>query len=251
MNIQNTLKTIVFILCTSILMYSCSKDEYYSDGGQAQAKFDGSILDYMDSKPVLFDTIAQIIRLAGLEETFKNDEFTFFAPSDPDIKDLIGSLEKGGLNSQLFGLGLDTIKNLSDVDSAIWRNHLLKYMFRGKNLLKDYPQIDYSLISTFPGQHYISFAGNITNIGVEYQDVIQYDGNGNETSRLKYMGYRQLNLNYISDETNPNNFWQIPVSSSDIQPNNGVIHVLNYTKSSFGLDNGSWEIINDILESKR
>ncbi len=247
MNIKHTLKALFLLICTSIVFNSCSKDDYYTDGGLAQAKFDGSILDYLDSKPVLFDTIAQIIRLAGLEETFHNEEFTFFAPADPDIKDLIGSLEKGGLNQELFRNNLDTIKTLADVDSVIWRNHLLKYMFRGKNLLKDYPQIDFSLRNTFPGQNYISYAGRITNIGVEYKDVSQ---NG---STLKYMGYRQLHLNYLPDESNPDNLWIVPVSTSDIQPTNGVIHVLNYLRSSFGLDNGrgSGSIFNDIIESKR
>ena len=235
---------IILILFGLLIFSACSKDDYYEDGGLAEAKFDGSILEYLDSKPVLFDTIAEIIRLAGLEETFNNDEFTFFAPSDPDIKDLIGSVDKGGLNSQLYYLGLDTITKLSDIDPKIWETHLLKYMFLGKNKLADYPQIDFSLLNIHAGQNYIALSGDVSNIGVVFNDAI---GGG---SVLKYMGYRQLHLSYYLDPTDPDSYLSYPISTSDIQPNNGVIHVLNYTRTAFGLDLGL-TIIADIIQSKR
>lgn len=243
---------LTFLLLGLIFISSCSKDDYYEDGGLAEAEFDGSILEYLETKPVLFDSIVEVIKLAGLEETFLHEEFTFFAPSDPDIKSLIGESRRYGLNNSLFYSGLDTIENLADIDSAIWRKHLLKYMFTGKKRLEDYPQIDFSLLNTYPGQNYLSFAGNVTNIGVEFQDVVQYDGAGNEISRLKYKGYRQLYLTYYPDESDPDRYLSYPVSTSDIQPTNGVIHVLNYIKTSFGLDSeGSAEFINDVIQSKR
>lgn len=242
----------IFPLMGLLFISSCSKDDYYEDGGLAQAEFDGSILAYLETKPVLFDSIVEVIKLAGLEDTFHNEEFTFFAPSDPDIKDLIGESRRSGLNSTLFYNGLDTIQTLADIDSTIWRKHLLKYMFSGKNKLENYPQIDFSLRNTYPGQNYISFSGNVSNIGVVYNDVVQYDGSGNEISRLKYKGYRQLYLTYYPDDSDPDLYRNYPVSTSDIQPTNGVIHVLNYIQTSFGLDSdGSQEFINDVVQSKR
>ncbi len=100
-----------FITVMLILgMGSCKKDAYYQDGGLAQAKFDGSIMDYLDSKPREFDSIAQIIRLAGLEEDFKSKEFTFFAPRDENIKKLIGLAKSNtvidqSVNWMLYNLG--------------------------------------------------------------------------------------------------------------------------------------------------
>lgn len=46
-------KIIGYALLTMVLfgIVSCKKDAYYKDGGLAQAKFDGSIMDYLDSKP--------------------------------------------------------------------------------------------------------------------------------------------------------------------------------------------------------
>ncbi|WP_156306887.1 fasciclin domain-containing protein [Sphingobacterium endophyticum] len=229
---------------------ACNKDDYYEDGGLAKAEFDGTIIQYLETKPVLFDTIVQIIKLAGLENDFKTKEFTFFAPSDPDIKQLIGTVGKGGLNEVLFFNGLDTIQKLSDIDSLIWRKHLLKYMFKGKNKLADYPQVDFQLLGTYPGQNYVSMSGAVSKIGVVFNDIIQMSGS-TEVARLKYKGYRQLFLSYMPDYGNPDNLLRYPVSTSDIQPTNGVIHVLNYNLTYFGLNLASIDVIQDVIQSKR
>jgi hypothetical protein len=242
---KRILSILICSIVLSVLIHSCAKDEYYVDGGIAEAKFDGSILDYLDSKPREFDSIAQIVRIAGMEDMFNNQEFTFFAPRDEDVKDLIGTYTNGGLNRTLYNLGLDTIKTLEDVDGEIWQRYILRHMFNGKKLLKDYPQIDYSLMSVYGGQYYYSMSGNVCNIGVIYNDAKSSDG----TSTLKYMGYRQLHIAYVPNLANPSNFQTIPIASSDIQPKNGVIHVLNYLRSQLGYNHS--DLANDIIDSKR
>lgn len=229
----------------TLAFFSCSRDDYYTDGGRAEAIFDGSIMDYLDAKPREFDTIAQIIRLAGMEDRFRNDEFTFFAPHDADIKDLIGTYTTGGLNRELYNMMLDTIVTLEDVSPDIWAFYLQRHMFRGKNLLADYPQIDLDLKSVYGGQNYYSLGDAVCNIGVEYQDAVSSDG----TSRLRYLGYRQLGIGYIPDLSRPTNYGRIDVASSDIQPHNGVVHVLDYRDGEFGFSNS--QVSADIIESKR
>lgn len=241
----SALKITCFFLLISSMFGSCKKDEYYTDGGLAQAKFDGSILDYLDAKPREFDSIAAIIRLAGLEEEFRNQEFTFFAPRDEDIKELIGLARKNayqnayGVNQTLYILGRDTISQLSDVDGDIWRKYLLRYMFIGKRKLADYPQIDFNLLNVYKGQNYTSFGNTVCNIGVVY----------NNASGLQYLGYRQLYISYIPDISQPTQWFSIPIASSDIQPTNGVVHVLDYTRAYFGYTGN--EVSEDIIESKR
>lgn len=245
----------IFMITALLLsMGSCKKDDYYEDGGLAKAKFDGSIMEYLDSKPREFDSIAQIIRLAGLENDFQTKEFTFFAPRDESVRKLIG-LAKGnaqrgasGVNMLLYLLGRDTVKTLADVDSTIWRKYLLRYMFNGKRKLMDYPQLDLDLLNVFKGQNYTSLGNTVSNIGVVYNDAIN-DSDKNNITRLKYMGYRQLHISYIPDISRPMEWWTCPIASSDIQPDNGVVHVIDYTKADFGYRSG--EIIADILESKR
>lgn len=232
-------RLVSFACCMIILLSACKKDEYYVDGGLANPIFDGDVLAYLESKPAEFDTIAQIVKLAGLEKTFRTEEFTFFAPRDENIKELIGTERTNGVNKSLYQAGRDTIKTLADVDSVIWRKYLERYMFKGKNLLKDYPQIDFDYLNVFAGQNYYSYNNSVSKIGVVFGDA----------SSIKYIGYRQLTISYIKDVSQPNSWSTQRITSSDIQPKNGVVHVLNYTQHSFGFDRDEVEI--DIMESKR
>ncbi|MFB2121419.1 hypothetical protein [Parapedobacter sp. 2B3] len=250
---ENILK---ILLAGLIFLSSCKRDDYYVDGGVANPVFNGTVLEYLDSHPQL-DTIGQLVRLAGLEDNFTADELTFFSPSDVNIKMLIGRVNYQGTdpgwmgnraNQQLYNLGLDTIQTLADVDSAIWRKYLERYMFHGKHTLSDYPQIDFSVLNTFGGQNYYAYNNTVSNIGVVFHDAVTDEGKPTE-SRLKYMGYRQLYISYIPNVSIPENWIDTPVASSDIQPSNGVVHVLDFTKRGFGFD--PQEVIDDIIQSKR
>ena len=219
------MKNVIFIFAILLTFTACERDEYYQDGGKAVAKFNGDMLQYLESKPVPFDTIAQLVKLAGLEETFKNETFTFFAPSDEYIKQTIGTIHTDGLNRRLYNLDKDTVINLSDIHPLIWRKYLQRYMFKDANLLKDYPQIDFGQKLMFPGQLYYAYDKSVFNIGVEFGDA-----NG-----IKYIGYRSILISYIPDISRPDDNWRTTrVSSSDIQPKNGVVHTLQWDGGNFG-----------------
>lgn len=206
------------------LISSCSKDEYYIDGGKANPVFNGTVLQYLESNPK-FDTIAQIVKLANMEDVFNNDDITFFAPTDEVVRRTIGFVNsrlpfvRDGLNQQLFDENKDTIQVLSDVPSTVWRRYLMRYIVKGKFLAKDFPQLDYDLRQLFPGGYYFGFNGDLANIGVVY----------NETNGVKYTGYRQLTISHIPDPSSPSNFTSAAVATSDVQPKNGVVHVLAIT----------------------
>lgn len=216
----------------------CEQDEYYIDGGLADPVFDGSVLEYLESKPAEFDSLVQVIKLAGLEETFRQEEFTFFAPRDRNIKELIGRADGSGLNWNLYLLGKDTVQTLADVDSLIWRKYLHRHMFRGKNKLMDYPQIDFDIKTIYPGQNYYALSDDVFNIGVVYEDA----------GGVQYAGYRQLRISFIPDVSRPDeNWYTVPVASSDIQPSNGVVHVLDVLISQFGFN--QYDVINEIVSN--
>jgi len=214
--INQYIKPIIYCsVLLTMMVASCKQDDYYIDGGKADPKFKGNMMEYLESNPK-FDTIAQIVKLAGMEEAFKNEDLTFFAPTDEVIRRTIGIYSSGGLNRDLFDLGKDTIKVLSDVQPEIWRKYLTRYLFKGKMTAKDYPQLDFTLKPLYPGGFYRGYNKDLANIGVVYNPV-----NG-----VNYIGYRQLSFSYIPDSANPDNFLPAAVASSDIQPTNGVIHVL-------------------------
>ncbi|GGC21611.1 hypothetical protein GCM10011386_12010 [Parapedobacter defluvii] len=256
--VTHTGRPLLALLLVSSLLSSCKQDEYYTDGGKANPYFDGTIMDYLDSRPIELDSVAEVARLAGLDEVLNTEELTFFAPKDEEIRRLIGQvnyegedpfLKTGTANQRLYDLGLDTIQTLSDIDSVIWRKYLERYLFHGKKLLKDYPQIDFDILSTFGGENYIAYNNTVSNIGVVFNDAVTDAGKPTET-RLKYMGYRQLHISYIPNVSDPARWVTHPVSSSDIQPLNGVVHVLDFNQGGgFGFNRG--EVIQDIIQSKR
>lgn len=224
---KSNMKNIIMAFAGLLLVLTgCKRDEYYKDGGKATADYPGDMLQYLQDKPVPFDTIAQIVKLAGMEETFRKTDFTFFAPDDDVIKRTIGNNKtRGSLNKFLFDAGRDTVKKLSDIDSAIWKKYLQRYMFKGVNRLKDYPQIDIDLQNQYPGALYYAYSGDVVNIGVLYADA----------NNIKYIGPRTLMISYIYDINNAQNaVFRNKVSSSDIKPKNGVVHTLQYNEAYFG-----------------
>ena len=229
---KNVILLVVAILIIS-MAFSCKKYEHYIDGGTKDAKFDGTILKYLQSKPLYFDTLAQVVKLAGMEDVFNNDNITFFAPPDPTIGQAIRTL-----NKQLLLNGRDSVKTLTDIKPATWKTILSMYIFKGTNRLKDYTQVDTLALNTYKGQGYISYNTAPMNIGVVYNDAVS------GTVRVKYAGYRQLMISYIPDLTKPQSFWtNALVSSSDINPTNGIVHSLKIEKHSFGFSSNYFNSI--------
>jgi len=216
-----TLSGLLLLIIVVTGLSSCKKD-YYLDSGLANPYFDGTIVDYFNAKPFYFDSVAAIVKLAGMEDEFTKDTITFFSPTDYSVQNLIVET-----NKILYGQGFDTIRTLQDVPPEIWRKYLTLYLFRGANQLKDYPQIDYNLRINFPGQTYYSWDNQPMNIGVVY----------NSDNGVKYVGYRQLSIAYIPDAARPTEDWNIAfVASCNILTKNGVVHVLSADHSIFGFN---------------
>lgn len=225
---KRNLNYIITFVFAFLLMASC-KHDYYEDGGIHETKYNGTIMQFVDSRKDLFDTLAQVIRLAGYEQVLNNEEVTFFAPPDPTIGKSIRYL-----NLFLYARGEDTVKNLNQISPAVWRFYLGKYTLKGKYVLKDFPQLDTTNMQAFPGQGYTTYDKEPMNIGVIYNDVKTKNAEGVEQV-IKYAGYRQLHINDFGGFT-ISGLTVGPVATSDIQPTNGAVHVLQFSKHSFGFE---------------
>ncbi|TDG36222.1 hypothetical protein EZJ43_09470 [Pedobacter changchengzhani] len=220
----------LMLIAATMLAFGCKK--YYFDGGLHQANYSGNMLQYLQSNPAMFDSTVRVINLAGMKDVIEKEQVTFFAPPSGSIFKTIKRL-----NQYLKFKGKDTVSKLEQIKPEVWRNTLAEYVFKGKNLLKDYPQRDTLSFVAFPGQSYTSYDGRIMNVGVIFNDVVVQNGEGSVVSRVAYAGYRQLYLAYIPDLSNPKvSLVNIPVATSDIQPTNGVLHVLNRNRHNFGFD---------------
>ena len=91
--------------------------------------------------------------------------------------------------------------------------------------MKDIPQIDTTAIAAYPGQAFLSYGQQPMNMGVVY-----YDANN-----VKYAGARQIIYSYVYDFT-IGDMKNAYVATSDIQPTNGVVHVLRLTDHAFGFE---------------
>lgn len=220
---KTILKLALLLVIGFSVITSCKRDEYFIDTGTTNPNFNGSILAYLESKPAYFDTLTRVINIAGMNDVFEKEQITFFAPTSSTIYKSLRAL-----NADLRRSGKDTVSKLEQIRPATWKEALSMYIFKGVNRLKDYPQLDTIAFSAFPGQGYTSYAGRTMNIGVLFNDAVTArNADGSPKTFVKYAGYRQLYISYIPDFSNPTlNLLNIPVSSSDIAPTNGVVHVL-------------------------
>lgn len=219
-----SLKSLPFVFLTAVLSISlvnCQDDGYLQDGGVHNPYYNGTVMDYLEQFPDsnYFTDLVEVIKYAGLESVLQNDSVTFFAPTDWSIRFSVNALSR-----RLYQYsGQDSIKDLRQIRPSVWKDFLSMYIVPGKYRLKDIPQLDTANVKAYPGQAYYSYGGRPMNIGVVY-----YDANG-----VKYAGARQILYSYVNDFTTMNMI-NAYVATSDIQPTNGILHVINFTKHTFG-----------------
>ena len=214
----------VCMLVTIVIIAGCQKKDYFTNTGTHSPNFQGNVLEYLESKPQYFDSITKIIRLAGMEDIFRNEDITFFAPSDSSVKSTIKDL-----NFRLNSQGKRLVYRLEQIKPEVWRTQLSRYLFKGKKSMNDFPQLDPNNLSAYPGQIYASYDGDIMNVGVFYNDA----------GSVQYAGYRQLMLSFIPSATTPrdyNSWYSVRVASVNVAPTNGFVHVLNYPFHYFGFE---------------
>ncbi|MET6998044.1 fasciclin domain-containing protein [Chitinophaga defluvii] len=201
-----------FILCSCIiLVFASCKKEYFRDTGTHKGVFAGNSVQYLGTNPLLFDTIAYVVNKSGLEEVLTKDQVTFFVPTDRAIKQAMDML-----NDYRFTIGKDSAQ-MSNIPAVVWRKFLSRYIIRGKYMARDFARRDELKLEAFPGQFFETLDGFVMNIGLIYSS---YGG-------VDAVGPRTLRLTYIYDLAEPTRGRVLSdVASSDLQTDNGVVHVL-------------------------
>ncbi len=227
-------RSIVIAVIISTISFGCQKKDYFTDTGKHTPTYQGTVLDYLKSKPQMWDSLLKVIRIAGMEDVFKNDKITFFAPADSCINSTIYAL-----NLYLDFKGKPRITKLEQIKPEVWKKQLCRYLFKDARSMNDYPQLDPGNLSAYPGQIYSSYLGDIMNIGVIYNDA----------GGVKYAGYRQLIISFIPSVSAPrdyNSWYPAIVASVNVAPTNGYVHALNYRFHFFGF--GPSQFIEDVID---
>lgn len=218
MNSLKVLPKIIAGMCVAFALTNCQDESYLIDTGVHDPNFDGSIMQYLESRPDYFSKTVQVIKIAGLEDVLDKETVTFFAPTDWSIDNSVNRL-----SSYLYQNGGDSIKDYRQIKPSVWREFLSMYIVPDKYLLKDIPQLDTLMVSSYPGQAYYSYGGRPMNMGVVYSDA-----NG-----VKYAGSRQILYSYISDFATMD-MKNAYVATCNIEPRNGAVHVIRFTDHAFG-----------------
>ncbi len=205
------------LLLGAILLNACKKD-YYIDTGLADPHYKGTIYDYLANNPLLLDTIAYIIERAGLKETLQKDSVTFFSPTDDAIRRAMDDL------NEYRYFSLEDSVFLKDIDPAVWKRFLSMYIMDGRHLAKDFARVDPNNVFAYPGINYVMQSGYIFNIGLIYENY-----NGVEAVGARLLRITDISFDPMTFKNNPSEI----VATSDIQPTNGVLHVLS-TRHTFG-----------------
>lgn len=227
-------RSIIIAVIITTISFGCQKKDYFTNTGKHTPNYSGTVLDYLKSKPAMWDSLLKVIKIAGMEDVFENEQITFFAPADSCI-----SLSIRFLNFELDRKGKQRVTRLDQIKPEVWKKFLCKYLFKDARSMNDYPQLDPGNLSAYPGQIYSSYLGDIMNIGVIYNDA----------GGVKYAGYRQLIISFIPSVSAPrdyNSWYPAIVASVNVAPTNGYVHVLNYQYHFFGF--GPFQFIEDVID---
>ena len=218
---MKALKIYTVVAALFLLLTACNKKDYYIDGGTQKGTYNGTVMQFLESRPDVFSQLVEIIKYAGMENALSNEQVTFFAPADSSIRTTLQIA-----NAFLPGNGKPVITKFTDIKPEIWRKYLSRYIFKEAKALKDFPQIDIGNLSAYSGQMYTSYDGQPMNVGVVFSDA-----NG-----VKYAGYRYLRISLVNSST-PRDYttwWSARVASSNIKTNNGYIHAIEFGFHEFG-----------------
>ncbi len=207
-NIGKTVCGLCAILLSVFSMAGCN-DDYAIDGGVSNPYFDGNVMQYLESRPDLFEDLVKVIKMTKWNDILSNEEVTFFAPTDFSIDRSVDYM-----NDYLYNYdGKEKVTDLSQVDKSVWEDIIGMYVMQGKYRLNDIAQIDTAAISTYPGQTNFTYDKSYKmTMGVCY----------GEANGIKYAGYRQIMYAYSG--------YGYPlyayVASCNIEPDNGIVHVI-------------------------
>ncbi|HRP54920.1 fasciclin domain-containing protein [Agriterribacter sp.] len=211
------MKSIIAIaLVTVVFVSGCSKD-YFADGGvldpDETATLGMSTMDYLKSRPDVFDTLTALITLTGLEGAVNADGSTFLAPKNYSIHNYFNLVfpdpEK---RPKTFG-------DFTDEEMEAIAEILKNYIIPGKEVVRSGLGTAYSYDTTYGG------------VKARF-NIVQSDYLGNVN-----MGAR--NIVFSLNKGMPGTFeiyLSVPVETADLRSTNGIVHVLAADSHIFGFN---------------
>lgn len=199
-------KLLTLLILVSLLGSACTKQTVV-DTGTAKAKFDGNMLQYLQSDNYNWELTVEMIERAGITDLFEGTvdsmpDITFFGPTSYSIL------------RHLYDNGMESVSELSPEEC---RDIILKHVVKGKYVKSDFAYRDKQYFVFDPEQ-----TGFTALITVGGNDLRAYLEKTSFQDNISDAGPVLMYLYSMSRGI------QVPIASPDIQPDNGVVHSLNY-----------------------
>jgi len=211
------MKLIIAIALVSVVFTTgCSKD-YFADGGTLDpdetTTLGMSTMDYLKSRPEIFDTLTTLITLTGLEAAVNANGSTFLAPKNYSIHNYFNLIYPDPEKRP------KTFSEITDEEMEIITKNLKDYIIPGKQIVRDELNKTYSYDTTYGGTK-------------ARFNIVQDDYLGNVNMGAKY-------IIFALDLGTPGVFEfyrSVQVETADLKSTNGVVHVLAADSHIFGFN---------------
>lgn len=148
-------RIIAIALVTVVFISGCSKD-YFADGGTLNpdetATLGMSTMDYLKSRPEVFDTLTTLITLTGLESAVNANGSTFLAPKNYSIHNYFNLVfpDPEKRPKTLSGIPEEELEKITGI--------LKNYIIPGKQIMRSGLGTAYSYDTTYGAQKIVYVA---------------------------------------------------------------------------------------------
>lgn len=233
------MKIIINLLLAGLvagLIFSACQD-YYDDGGTLSAEpMKINSLEFIKSRPDLFDTTLILLEKTGLDKVVAEKDITFFAPHKKSIAALmikVNTFVKKKRDS--LGYDKDTVL-LDDVPAEVWEKYMSRYIFKGVKLRDG---ITKGKFLSENNKNWIVGGEHADSYG-NYNMFMMTEWTKWETVEEAGPKYIYLIDTFGTDVTIPGStaYTSVKVVTSNLQTTSGVVHVLARTHE-FGFNNST------------
>jgi len=207
---------IAIALVSVVLITGCSKD-YFADGGTLNPdetlNVNMSTMDYLKSRPEVFDTLTTLINLTGLEAAVNTSGSTFLAPKNYSIRNYF-NLKYPDPEKKPKTFAEITEEDMDEIETI-----LKNYIIPGKEIVRSELATTYSYENTY-GDTKARF------------NIVRDDYLGNVNMGAKYIVF---SLN-VGAPGGSEIYQSVQVETADLHATTGIVHVLTADTHIFGFN---------------
>jgi len=195
---------IILIAIGISLLSSCAKDGGYYDRKLETVVYNGTVYEYLKSKPGVFDSLIKVIDRIGDQSILDNEEITLFAPTNQSFQLAIQNL------NNTRRIAEEPFEYLANVELVHLDTMTSQYIIRGKLPTDSMQKQDGIPLTSF-------------KYGYPMHSKINYINSSGYVAG----GPTVINFSDTKQSLFLRNWVTTPTISINIKTKNGIVHILN------------------------